>query len=144
MYDWFELLLPSSSERVRAKAREERSEGIATRVTAVVTVTKMHLKVHSASILNYDFQFDICVKEKKYAFIILSRELRAFFKKNKNFSSVSLAYLWIIQRLLQSWLLRWQLFREYKNEKDVVSEPVLKILAKQVMYVMPAIVTINA
>ena len=31
-----------------------------------------------------------------------------------------------------------------KNEKDVVSEPVLKILAKQVMYVMPAIVTINA
>ena len=50
---------------MRAKAREERSEGIATRVTAVVTVTKMHLKVHSASILNYDFQFDICVKEKK-------------------------------------------------------------------------------
>ena len=74
MYDWFELLLPSSSERVRAKAREERSEGIATRVTAVVTVTKMHLKVHSASILNYDFQFDICVKEKKR-----KKEIRLFF-----------------------------------------------------------------
>ena len=59
---------------MRAKAREERSEGIATRVTAVVTVTKMHLKVHSASILNYDFQFDICVKEKKR-----KKELRLFF-----------------------------------------------------------------
>ena len=79
---------------LRESESQSESEGIAaTRVTAVVTVTKMHLKVHSASILNYDFQFYICVKEKKYAFIILSRELRAFFKKNKNFSSVSLAYL---------------------------------------------------
>ena len=51
---------------LRESESQSESEGIAaTRVTAVVTVTKMHLKVHSASILNYDFQFDICVKERE-------------------------------------------------------------------------------
>ena len=79
---------------LRESESQSESEGIAaTRVTAVVTVTKMHLKVHSASILNYDFQFDICVKEKKIRFHNTKPRIESFFFKNKNFSSVSLAYL---------------------------------------------------
>ena len=89
---------------LRESESQSESEGIAaTRVTAVVTVTKMHLKVHSASILNYDFQFDICVKEKKIRFHNTKPRIESFFKKKQKlffcFTRISLNYSKVASKL---------------------------------------------